>query len=142
MPENAGLIEPSFRDAIAMIVASEELPREVKLHWPTSLRQFAKAMGRPLEVIPARYSAVRNDLAKWHHAPSGLSPKTVMNHRSNTKRALLYLSHEKGLPSVRCPINRGMAGADGADPRSSRPVAAFVVHSVVLGQWGLAAGGG
>src|ERR1700726_4092978 len=46
------------------------------------LRQFAKASDRPLKVIPARYSAVRNDLAKWHHAPSGLTPKTVMNHRS------------------------------------------------------------
>jgi integrase len=98
MVENAGLIEPSFQDAIAMIAAAEELPESLQRHWTTSLRQFAKAADRPLEVIPARYSAVRNDLAKWHHAPSGLSPKTVMNHRSNVKRALLYLSQEKGIP--------------------------------------------
>jgi hypothetical protein len=91
MAENPGLIEPSFEDAIAMIAASEELPEQLKRHWTTSLRQFAKAVERPLEVIPARYSAVRNDLAGWHHAPSGLPPKTVANHRSNTKRALLYL---------------------------------------------------
>ena len=104
MPENAGLIEPSFRDAIAMIAASETLPEQVKRHWSTSMRQFAKAKGRPLEVIPARYSAVRNDLASWHHVPSGLTPKTVMNHRSNTKSALLYLSHEKGLPQYGAPL--------------------------------------
>jgi hypothetical protein len=104
MPENAGLIEPSFHDAIAMIVASKELPEQLKRHWATSLRQFAKAVDRPLEVIPARYSAVRNDLASWHHAPSGLTPKTVMNHRSNTKRALLYLSQEKGLPEYGAPL--------------------------------------
>jgi hypothetical protein len=104
MPENAGLIEPSFQDAIAMIVASKELPEQLKRHWTTSLRQFAKATDRPLGVIPARYSAVRNELAKWHHAPSGLTPKTVMNHRSNTKRALLYLSKEKGIPEHGAPL--------------------------------------
>jgi hypothetical protein len=67
MAENAGsLIEPSFQDAIEMIAAAEELPAQLKRHWTTSLRQFAKATDRPLKVIPARYSAVRNDLAKWH----------------------------------------------------------------------------
>jgi integrase len=104
MAENSVLIEPSFQDAIAMIVASEDLSEPVKLHWTTSLRQFAKAVDRPLEVIPARYSAVRNDLANWHHAPSGLAPKTVINHRSNTKIALLYLSHEKGIPEYGAPL--------------------------------------
>jgi hypothetical protein len=104
MAENAGLIEPSLRDAIEVIAASEELPGQLKRHWTTSLRQFAKAVDRPLEVIPARYSAVRNDLANWHHVPSGLTPKTVMNHRSNTKRALLYLSREKGIPEFGAPL--------------------------------------
>lgn len=104
MSEEAVLIEKSFADAIAMIAASEELREELKRHWTTSLRQFAKAMDRPLEIIPARYSAVRNELAKWHHAPSGLTPKTVMNHRSNTKRALLYLSREKGIPEHGAPL--------------------------------------
>ena len=50
--DNAGLIDPSFQDAIAMIVASEELPEQLKVHWTTSMRQFAKATDRPLEVIP------------------------------------------------------------------------------------------
>ena len=55
-------------------------------------------MDRPLEIIPARYSAVRNDLAKWHHVPAGLTAKTVMNHRSNVKGTLLWLAREKGIP--------------------------------------------
>jgi integrase len=105
MTESAGsLIEPSFQDAIEMIAAAEELPAQLKRHWTTSLRQFAKATDRPLKVIPARYSAVRNDLAKWHHVPSGLTSKTVMNHRSNTKRALLYLSQGKGIPEFGAPL--------------------------------------
>ena len=98
MPGNAGLIEPSLLDAIEMIAASEELSTPTKRHWMTSTRQFAKVVDRPLEAIPARYSAVRNDLAKWHHVPAGLTPKTVMNHRSNVKGMLLWLGREKGVP--------------------------------------------
>jgi hypothetical protein len=113
MAENAGLIEPSFRDAIAMIAAAVELPESQQRHWTTSLRQFAKSMNRPLEVIPARYSAVRNDLSKWHVAPSGLTPKTVMNHRSNVKRALLFLSQEKGIPEHGAPLTAEMGGIAG-----------------------------
>jgi integrase len=104
MAENAGLIEPSFEEAIAMIAADDGLSEQLKQHWTTSLRQSGKAIGLPLKLIPARYSAVRNELAKWHHAPSGLTPKTVMNHRSNTKRALLYLSREKGIPEHGAPL--------------------------------------
>jgi integrase len=107
MPGNAGLIEASLQDAIQMITASQELSDQTKRHWTTSLRQFAKAIDRPLEVIPARYSAVRNDLAKWHHVPAGLTAKTVMNHRSNTKGALLYLAREKGIPEHGAPLTAG-----------------------------------
>ena len=59
MAKNAGLIETSFADAIEIIAASPELPEQTRRHWATSLRQNAKALDRPLQVIPARYSAVR-----------------------------------------------------------------------------------
>ena len=105
MPGNAGLIEPSLLDAIQMIAASEELSTPTKRHWMTSVRQFAKVVDRPLEVIPARYSAVRNDLANWHHVPAGLTAKTVMNHRSNVKGMLLWLGREKGVPEHGAPLS-------------------------------------
>ena len=105
MAENQGLIEPSLDDAIQMIAASTEIPNQTKRHWMTSVRQFAKVVDRPLEVIPARYSAVRNDLANWHHVPSGLTPKTVMNHRSNVKGMLLWLGREKGVPEHGAPLS-------------------------------------
>ena len=95
MTKYAGLIEASFPDAIEIIAASEELSEQTKRHWTTSLRQFAKAMDRPLQVIPARYSGVRNDLANWHHVPAGLTAKTVMNHRSNVKGVLLWLGRRR-----------------------------------------------
>jgi hypothetical protein len=55
-------------------------------------------MDRPLEVIPARYSAVRRDLDQLHQARVGLTAKTLRNHKSNAKSALNWLTREKALP--------------------------------------------
>jgi Phage integrase family len=104
MRENVVLIEKSFADAIAMIAAAEELPAEKRRHWATSLRQVAEALDRPLEVIPARYSAVRADLINLHEVPAGLTAKTLQNHKSNAKSALLYLAREKGVPEYGAPL--------------------------------------
>jgi hypothetical protein len=86
------LIESSFADAIAIIAAADELSEQTRRHWTSSLRQIAKALDKPLEVIPARYSAVRADLGQLHHAPVGLIAKTLQNHKSNVKSALLWLA--------------------------------------------------
>jgi integrase len=104
MTEEAVLIEKSFADAITMIAAAKELPEHVRQHWPTSLRKIAKALDKPLEVIPARYSAVRADLLHLHHVPAGLTAKTLANHKSNVKSALLYLAREKGIPRYGTPL--------------------------------------
>jgi hypothetical protein len=98
MTENDALIETSFAAAIAMIEKAEDLPGQTKRHWVCSMRQIAKALDRPLETIPARYSAVRTPLGQLHHAPLGLTAKTLMNHKSNVKAALLWLSREKNVP--------------------------------------------
>jgi hypothetical protein len=104
MTETPILIETSFADGIAIITAAEELPEQTKLHWMTSLRQIAKALDKPLEVVPARYSAVRADLAQLHQVPVGLTKKTLQNHKSNTKSALLWLAREKGVPQHGVPL--------------------------------------
>lgn len=104
MRENAVLIECSFADAIKVITASDELPEEKRRHWITSLRQIAKALDVPLEVIPARYSAVRADLICLHEVPVGLTAKTLQNHKSNVKSALLWLAREKGIPQHGAPL--------------------------------------
>jgi integrase len=98
------LIETSFADAIALIAAADELPEQTRRRWTTSLRQIAKALDKALEVIPARYSAVRADLAQLHHEPLGLSAKTLQNHKSNAKSALLWLAREKGIPKHGAPL--------------------------------------
>jgi integrase len=105
MTEKSGLIEESFAEAIAIIAAANELPEHTRRHWPTSLRKIAQALDKPLEVIPARYSAVRADLIHLHHVPAGLTAKTLANHKSNVKSALLYLAREKGIPQYGAPLN-------------------------------------
>src|SRR6266481_6103949 len=104
MTETPILIETSFADAVAIIAAAEELPEQIKRHWTTSLRQIAKAWGKPLEVIPARYSAVRADLAQLHQVPVGMTKKTLQNHKSNAKSALLWLARERGIPEHGAPL--------------------------------------
>jgi Phage integrase family len=104
MTENPILIETSFADAIAIIAAASELPEQTRKHWPSSMRQIAKALDKPMEVIPARYSAVRADLLGLHHVPAGLTAKTMQNHKSNTKSALLWLAREKGVPEHGAPL--------------------------------------
>jgi hypothetical protein len=109
------LIETSFADGIAIIDAAAELPEQIRRHWATSLRQIAKALDKPLEVIPARYSAIRNDLVKLHEVPVGLTVKTLRNHKSNAKTALLWLAQHHGAPldpaweDLRAEIRNGVA---------------------------------
>jgi Phage integrase family len=104
MSQTPALIETSFGDAIAIIAAANELPKQTQRHWTTSLRQIAKALDKPLEVIPARLGAVRADLTRLHHAPTGLTLKTLRNHKSNVKSALLWLAQEKGIPKHGAPL--------------------------------------
>jgi Phage integrase family len=95
---NRTLHETSFADAINTINESNELDEQQRRHWATSLRQIAKALDRPIELIPARYSAVRAAFEQLHHVPLGLSAKTLRNHKSNAKSALLWLANERGVP--------------------------------------------
>jgi integrase len=104
MSQTPVLIETSFVDAIAIIAAADELPKQTQRHWATSLRQIAKALDKPLEVIPARFGVIRADLARLHPAPTGLTLKTLRNHRSNVKSALRWLAREKDIPEHGAPL--------------------------------------
>jgi hypothetical protein len=104
MSQTPVLIETSFLDAIAVIATADELPKQTQRHWATSLRQIAKALDKPLEVIPARLGAIRADLARLHPVPAGLTLKTLRNHKSNVKSALRWLAREKGIPEHGAPL--------------------------------------
>lgn len=95
MAQKHSALEPSFADAITAISAATDLSVETRRHWRSSLTGIARAFDQPLKLIPARYSAVRARMAALHHVPLDWVAKTLANHRSNAKAALIWFAREK-----------------------------------------------
>ena len=105
MTEMPITLEPTFADAIKMITAATDLPEPTRRHWCSSLAGIARAFDQPPEVIPARYSAVRARMAALHHVPLGWVPKTLANHKSNAKAALIWFAKEKDVLPHGVPLS-------------------------------------
>src|SRR5437763_17202777 len=97
MTTNDTALEPSFADAMVVIGGASDLSEQTRRHWRSSLTSVARAFDQPLALIPARYSAVRARMAGLHHVPLDWTPKTLANHRSNAKAALLWFAKEKDI---------------------------------------------
>ena len=98
------LLEPSFADAIAAIAQAPTLSPMQQRHWTCSLRQIANALDRPPESIPGRWTAVRRPMSRLHHAMTGNREKTLQNHKSNVRRALLWFADEYEVPGRGIPL--------------------------------------
>ena len=98
------LLEPSFADVAKAIEAATNLPARIRSYWLCALRQIAKAMDKPWETIPARWTAARFAIGRLHHALVGMNAKTLANHKSNTRAALMWFGNEKGMPSRGMPF--------------------------------------
>ena len=94
MTQTPNMREPTVADALAALAASD-LPEQIRLHWRSSALAIARALDQPVELIPARYSAVRARMEALHHVPLGWTPKTLANHKSNKKSLLLWFRKEK-----------------------------------------------
>jgi integrase len=88
------LIEPSFADAIRAIEAAPELSPQKRAQWVSALRQIAKALDKPLEILPARWTAMQLNLKRLHPATVGANAKTLANQKSNVKAALRWFGKE------------------------------------------------
>src|SRR5262249_28042252 len=93
-----------FLAASASRALRSELPKQPQPTGARSWGQLARGLDKPLEVIPARLTAIRADLAQLHHVPTGLTRKTLQNHKSNVKSALLWLAREKRIPRHGAPL--------------------------------------
>ena len=98
------LLEPSFADAVTTIENAPNMPVRTRSQWLCSLRQIAKAMDKPMEVIPARWTAVRFPIARLHHARVGANAKTLANHKSNARAALLWFGNAEKVPRRGMPL--------------------------------------
>src|ERR1700712_105682 len=99
MSEPSALLEPSFSIAMITIGEATDLSASVKCHWVCSLRQIAKWLDRPLELTPARWTAIRSPVEQLHHARLRVTAKTVANHKANAKAALRWFGKEYDAPS-------------------------------------------
>jgi integrase len=99
MTEPMAPLEPTFSVAMTAIEDAADLSASVKRHWVCSLRQIAKWLDRPVEVTPARWTAIRLPVGQLHHARLGVTAKTVANHKSNVAAALRWFGKEYNVPS-------------------------------------------
>jgi integrase len=104
------LLEPSFADVAKAIENAKDLSVRIRSYWLCALRQIAKAMDKPWETIPARWTAARFAIGRLHHALVGMNAKTLANHKSNARAALQWFGNEKGLPSRGMPFTADWAG--------------------------------
>ena len=71
-------------------------PLSLRSHLLCSVRQIGKALDRPLELIPARWTSVRHPIERLHHARVGVTPKTLANHKANLRAALRWYGQRGG----------------------------------------------
>src|SRR4051794_389710 len=103
-PDASPLIESSLADALAAIENASALPSDTRRHWACSLRRIAEALDRPLELVPARWTALRIPVSRLHHAPLHLTAKTLTNHKANLKAALRWYAGEANVSVRGAPL--------------------------------------
>jgi integrase len=104
MPKT-GLLEPSFDDVLMAVEQSPDLPMTKRSAWSCSLRQIAKALGRVPAEIPARWTSARFAIGRLHAARVGANPKTLANHKSNVRAAVLWFAGATNLPTRGVPLS-------------------------------------
>jgi integrase len=104
MTETTTLLEPSIADVLKAIETATDLPASKRTHWSCSLRQICIYLNRPPEILPARWSGIKNAVYELHAARVGANAKTVANHKSNVRAALLWFAQEKNLPKSGAPL--------------------------------------
>jgi integrase len=115
------LIEPSFADAIRAIEAATDVPPQTRAQWCSALRQIAKALDKPTEILPARWTAIQLNLKRLHPATVGANAKTLANQKSNVKAALRWFSKEHDASPRGAPLTPAWAALrDGISDRGRK----------------------
>jgi integrase len=98
------LLEPSIADVLKAIETAADLSASKKTHLSCSVRQICTYLNRPPDIVPARWSGIKNAVYALHAARLGANPKTLANHKSNVRAALLWFAQEKNLPKAGAPL--------------------------------------
>jgi integrase len=87
------------------IKAAKDLKEDKRRHRMCSLRIIAKGLGKPFELIPARWTAVRGRVSRLHHTQMGITEKTLANHKGNVRAALNWFSKAEHVPLRGAPLS-------------------------------------
>lgn len=98
------LLEPSFADALRAIEQAADLSLQKRSQWASALRQIAKALDKPMETLPARWTSARFNIGRLHHATVGANAKTLANQKSNVKAALRWFCNERDVAPRGVPL--------------------------------------
>lgn len=101
--------EVSLADVIRMVEADLNLPRERKANWLSSLRRVAAGIDRRPESIPARLTSLRHPMARLNAARMGIEPKSLSNHKSNVRAAVLHVMQVTDAPRRGVPLSPAWA---------------------------------
>ena len=88
--------EPSLADVMAAITADQSLPPMRRQHWLTSIRRIGEGIGRPPKSLPARLTSLRHPVSRLNAARMKITRKSLANHKSNLKAAILYFMKGQG----------------------------------------------
>jgi integrase len=103
------LLEPSFADALRAIEQAADLSPQKRSQWTSALRQIAKALDKPMEALPARWTSARFNVERLHHATVGANAKTLANQKSNVKAALRWFCNESDVAPRGVPFTAAWA---------------------------------
>lgn len=109
-PAEAIAGELSLSDVIRLVEADPDLPVDRKRNWLSSLRRIAAGIGRPPVSIPARLTSLRHPMRRLNAARMGIEPKSLANHRSNVRAAVLHVMKVTDAPSRGAPLSPAWAG--------------------------------
>jgi integrase len=103
------LLEPSFADAVKAIEQATDPSPQQRAQWCSALRQIAKAIDKPIETLPARWTSARFNIERLHPAVVGANPKTLANQKSNVKAALRWFGNEHDVAPRGVPLTAAWA---------------------------------
>src|SRR5262245_3692656 len=103
------LIEPSIAELFKAVTASPEVTAERRGPRACALRVITAALGKPPELLPARWTALRQPIGRLHHVQMGVTAKTLANHKANVRGALRWFAEEENVPSREIPLTSDWA---------------------------------
>lgn len=128
-PGAAAPTELTLADVMRLIEADDRLTPQRKRHWLSSLRRVAEGIGRPPSSIVARLTSLRHPISRLNAARMGIEEKSLSNHKSNARAAVLHVLAVTDAPRRGSPLSsKWKTLTDGAPLKPRRLLSGLSRH--------------